>query len=68
MNTQHTLTPEGSALFTPKQTSTYLHLSATTLRKLARQGVLRPGRVGRVLRYRRGDVEAYVRALTTAST
>jgi excisionase family DNA binding protein len=59
--------PEGAALVTPPQTRTYLQVSMTTLRKLARDGALRPIGIGRALRYRRADIEAYVARLAAAS-
>jgi excisionase family DNA binding protein len=58
--------PEGTALFTPRETQAYIRVSATTLRKLAALGALRPIRIGRALRYRRSDVEAYIQKLATA--
>jgi excisionase family DNA binding protein len=59
--------PEGGALLTPRQTGAYLQVSATTLRKLAADGALKPVRIGKALRYHRAAIEAFVKALLAAA-
>jgi hypothetical protein len=56
--------PDGAALLTPQQARTVIQVSMVTLRKLGRDGALVPVRIGRALRYRRTEVEAYICNLT----
>jgi excisionase family DNA binding protein len=53
------------AVFTPRQASTYIQVSLSKLRKLEKDGVLLPIRIGRAVRYRRADVDRYLNSLAT---
>lgn len=49
-----------TAFLTPKEVADQLRISASMVRKLTKEGRLRPIYVGRLPRYEQRDVDAYV--------
>lgn len=52
--------PATPAILTADEVAEYLRVAKKTVYSLAKQGQLRSFRVGRAMRFHRGDVEAFV--------
>ena len=48
------------SLMTARQVASYLNCSATTVRRMATRGQIPHYRLGKLVRFRRGDVEAWL--------
>jgi excisionase family DNA binding protein len=44
------------------ETASYVRLSTFTVRRLAKQGVLPSAKIGRAYRFKREDIDAYLRS------
>ena len=55
------MTAEQSPLMTTEQAAAYLNLHPETVRRLAREGQIRPFKAGNKWRYRQEDLDDYLR-------
>lgn len=52
---------EQDRLMSVEQTSEYVGLSTFTVRRLAKQGALPAAKIGRAYRFKRDDIDSYLR-------
>jgi excisionase family DNA binding protein len=51
-----------SQLMDVQETANYVRLSVFTVRRLAKQGILPAAKIGRAYRFKRDDIDSYLRS------
>jgi hypothetical protein len=60
--------PDAAALLTAAQVRAVAQIGETLLAQLEKRGLLIPVRIGRVVRYKRSDVEAFISSLSAKNS